>query len=239
MGRHTLIPCSSGARARCQVPDGAHGSSPSSGQVGADVRQSHTGNCRVGLWPDLTSGGACRARSKLAGARCRLCQSLRAPGLGRACCLSSASTLCPGSPLQSCPFPHTHHAPSSHPHLCRAFPPPSTPGSCRLPPMNQQAGAQVSTAQVPPSEGMAPLCMRRGRQAGARCLDGPAAQGRGLSVLPEDDHSQRPQTALVTLPDCACVPGAGSLWWMPPSWEDRSVPHPSLPLTPSLLPFAA
>ena len=138
------------------------------------------------------------------------------------------------------PFPtHTHHAPSSHPHLCRAFPPPSTPGSCRLPPMNQQAGAQVSTAQVPPLEGMAPLCMRRGRQAGARCLDGPAAQGRGLSVLPEDDHSQRPQTALVTLPDCACVPGAGSLWWMPPSWEDRSVPHPSLPLTPSLLPFAA
>lgn len=41
MGRHTLIPRSSGARVRCQVPDGAHGSSPSSGQVGAGVRPSH------------------------------------------------------------------------------------------------------------------------------------------------------------------------------------------------------
>lgn len=89
----------------------------------------------------------------------------------------------PGSHLQRCPFPHTHHAPSSHPHLCRAFPPPSAPGSCRLPPMNRCAGAQAYKARFPLSEAMVPAVHARGRQAGARwqvpgqsCSPGPRAE---------------------------------------------------------------
>ena len=55
-----------------------------------------------------------------------------------------------------------------------------------------------------------PLCMHEvDRQVpGGRCQDSPAARGCGQSTLSEDDRGWRPQTALVTVPDC--VPGVGS-----------------------------
>ena len=93
-------------------------------QAQGQVSAQHTCGCRGGLWPGLTSGGACRAKS--AGACCRLCQSLRAPGLGPACSVCPLQTPCVSwLSLTELPFPSHTPRPIQPPPSLQSFPTPA------------------------------------------------------------------------------------------------------------------
>ena len=206
-------------------------------QAQGQVSARHTRGCRGGLWPGLTSGGACRAKS--AGARCRLCQSLEGPWAGSSLPrLSSANTLCF--------LALTYRAALS---LTHTMPHPATPISAELSHLLQpQAPADShpwTGMQVPrwtrpgfhPQKQWCPLCMHEvDRQApGARTVVKPGAASRACS-------RRRPWLATSnSFGDSTRLhlrPWVGSLRWMPPSWEALSVLHPSLPPMPSLFPVA-
>ena len=212
-----------------------HGSSPSSGP-GAGVRPAH-----------MRLSGRAVARShfgwRVQGQVCRCpLQALSVPegpwagsSLLR---LSSANTLCFLALTYRAALSLTHTTPH-----------PATPISAELSHLLQpQAPADShpwTGVQVPrwtrpgfhPQKQWCPLCMHEvDRQApGARTVVQPGAASRACSQRRPwpatsnsfGDGTRRHLRLWV-----------GPLRWMPPSWEARSLPHPSLPPLPSLFPVA-
>ena len=203
-------------------------------QAQGQVSAQHTCGCRGGLWPGLTSGGACRAKS--AGACCRLCQSLRAPGLGPACSVCPLQTPCVSwLSLTELPFPSHTPRPIQPPPSLQSFPTSFSPRLLQTPthgPACRCPGGQGPGSTLR-SNGARYACTRwtgRRQVPGPSCSPGPRAEH-----APRGGHGRRPQTASVTEPDGTCVCGWGPCGGCRP--PGKLALFPILPCLPCLLYF--